>query len=83
MAVDQPHGETVALIPDGDRAVPLLEGFAMLGAASATTGYKRLKAEPGFPKPFEIGRRRFFLQSELMAHLERLAARRAVAQVQP
>ncbi|WP_420465791.1 hypothetical protein [Panacagrimonas sp.] len=76
MPADQHDGETVTQIPDGDRAVRLLEGFAMLGAASATTGFKRLKMEPGFPRPFLFGHRRFFLQSELLANLARFAAQR-------
>lgn len=69
-------------LADGDRAIPLLEGFAALGAASPTTGYARIKSELGFPQPFWIGRRRFFLQSEILAHLSRLAAQRSPA-VQP
>lgn len=76
MSADQYDGENATPILDGDRTVPLLEGFAMLGAASATTGYRSLKTEPGFPRPVEIGRRRLFLQSELIALLERLAAQR-------
>lgn len=61
-------------IPDADRAVPLLEGFAQLRAMSPTTGYRRMAKESGFPRTFWIGRRRFFLQSEVLAHLQRLAA---------
>lgn len=61
-------------VAEGDRAIPLLEGFVM-GVRSATTGYKWLE-KSDFPRPFFIGRRRFFLQSELLAHLSHLAAQR-------
>lgn len=62
-------------VAEGDCAIPLLEGFAIMGARSATTGYKWLE-QSDLPRPFFIRRRRFFLQSELLAHLSHLAAQR-------
>ena len=71
-----------AVLAPGDCAIPLLEGFAALGSKSATTGYKRMKSEPGFPQPFYVGRRGFLLQSEILAHLARLASQRDAKAVQ-
>ena len=70
-----------------DRLITFNEGMDMRGFRSRTSGYREIKSNPDFPRPIVIGRNVFFLESEMLAHIKKLADGRGsqtqTAQQQP
>ncbi|MDD3762406.1 MAG: hypothetical protein PHP86_03835 [Nevskiales bacterium] len=59
-----------------DRLISFNHAAAMVGFKSRTSLYSAIKTDPSFPRPIYRGRNQFFLESELLAYLEHLAAQR-------
>ncbi len=59
-----------------DRLVSFNHAAMMVGFKSRTSLYTTIKTDPSFPRPIYRGRNQFFLESELLDYLSRLAAHR-------